>query len=141
MGAVVDFLEELHARFVRDFSEAAGWETPPTASDFHRLLGDGSMATQSAKFNELGARVARGYHEGRYSFWFCDWVVNLAYGEVMERVGSDAFEYPLLFDQVYQAFDDGEWDHHDKPADPISNYTNPQIETIVRQLAGLFEVE
>ncbi|MXO58594.1 hypothetical protein GRI89_03435 [Altererythrobacter salegens] len=135
MGNVADLLSALGCRYEQDFSEEAGWQNPPRQEDFESLMLNEPVAKWTSNFDELGAQLACGYHAGNYAFWFCDWIVNVAEGFIIDlRIAHDGFAHPELFQEVYQAFDDGEWDHGGKSNDPIVDYTNPAIAKIVNRL-------
>ncbi len=85
----------------------------------------------------MGTRLARRYHAREYTFLFSDAVINAAYGDLMARVASvGGFEYPQLFDEIYQAFDDGEWGHQGEwfTEQPVITYTDPAVAAIVARL-------
>ncbi|WP_375271306.1 hypothetical protein [Sphingomonas sp.] len=99
----------------------------------------GSCENEQRLYDEIGAELARGYHVRRYSFEFCDRVVNDLYGSmIIKQVNKPSRVWPELFWRVYLAFDAGE--HHSKPhADPVSEFTDPEIADIVRGLTGCVE--
>jgi hypothetical protein len=125
------FIGELFERYAADFSDSEGWRDPPDSGDFDRWLSGVVCNEVTARFDALGLELARRYHSGEYSFSFCDWVINAAYGELLGRSSPHAFSYPVLFDEIYQAFDDGEWDHHGKSDDPVRDFTKPAIAAIL----------
>ncbi len=123
-----DILAELERRLSEDgrsTSEAdirrwtAGW------SDSERQL-----------YDDIGAELARGYHGRRYSFEFCDWVVNDLYGTIIKRqLTEPPPPWPKLFWRVYEAFDAGEFHRTpDKSDNPIAEFTDPEIADIVSNL-------
>lgn len=125
------FINELFQRYRADFSEAEGWHDPPNSEDFNRWLSGLASYEVTARFDALGLELARRYSSGECSFSFCDWVVNKAYSDLTSRLPPGGLDYPVLFDEIYQAFDDGEWDHHGKSEDPVSEFTNPAIAAIL----------
>src|SRR6185312_2139001 len=99
------FVLELADRFGRDFSHEHGWQNAPCQADFDRWLSGATGNQITDRFNDLGTVLARRYHSGEYHFLLCDWVINRAESELMERVVSDrSFEYPQLFEEIYRAF-------------------------------------
>lgn len=88
-------------------------------------------------YNDIAAEIARGYREGRFTFEFCDYVVNALTGSYIVWVGNKRLEIPhpdLLF-RVYDAFDAGESANPALPPhDPVKRYTDPMIAEIVADL-------
>jgi hypothetical protein len=87
-------------------------------------------------YDDIAAELALGYHVGRYSFEFCDAVVNHLYALMLARQQEAQLQsWPQLFWRVFEAFDAGELADPSKPAhDPIKAYTDPEIADIVREL-------
>jgi hypothetical protein len=93
-------------------------------------------ATDTVLYDALAAELAKGYHHRRFSFGFCDTVVNALYGcMIAKQLDHPAPSWPKLFWRVYEAFDAGEWHRSpDKSDDPIAEFTDPEIAEVVRDL-------
>ena len=85
--------------------------------------------TVSDLFDQAGAYLAVRYQSGALSYELCDQAVNYLF----QLLIHERIQYKdTLFDRVYSAFDNGEYQHApDKSDDPESDYTRPQIEAIV----------
>ncbi|PCE33506.1 hypothetical protein BZL54_04585 [Burkholderia ubonensis subsp. mesacidophila] len=86
------------------------------------------------RFDALALALARGYHDGKLSFAFCDSIVNI----LVEKVYSDAVAqrdtWPPLFWDVFLAFDAGEFFRPgERHIDPAEKYTRPLIAAIVAE--------
>lgn len=115
-----------------------GWTTGgcmPSEEDFGRWAGS-SPETQSLLFDQIGAEIARGYHEGSLSFEFCDTLVNHLFGLLtFKQTNENPVPWPPLFWRVYEAFDAGEWALPSRPEfDPVSTFTDPDVAEIVDEL-------
>jgi|TARA_R100000049_G_C1877785_1_gene35219 hypothetical protein len=84
----------------------------------------------------LGAELARRYDSGAVSYEFGDSLANDLEGILISRHQQVADgEWPMLFWEVYEAFDAGEFRRpKDGGADPVVLYTNPAIADIVTKL-------
>lgn len=124
----VEVIFELQRRYALDWEGQA-----PVEEDLASWAG-GSLVT--TLYDSLAAELARGYLEGRYSFGFCDAVVNQLYALMISRQLQDSPPpWPKLFFRVYEAFDAGECHRRaDKSDDPIAELTDPGIVEIVRDL-------
>jgi hypothetical protein len=89
--------------------------------------------SRSVLCDQIAIYLAQGFHRSELTFEFCDAIVNDIFG-----VLTSADEgWPALFFRVYCAFDEGEYEHRDRPAeDPVEVYTRPYIAQIVADLAG-----
>jgi tRNA A37 threonylcarbamoyltransferase TsaD len=79
-------------------------------------------------FDAISRRIVEGYTSGELSFSFCDTVMNHVYS--FQRLVHDMVsDYSY---SVFQAFDEGEYQHPDDPADssPEDLYTKPMIAEI-----------
>lgn len=96
----------------------------------------GSADDEEKLYDSIAAELARGYHERRYSFDFCDRVVNDLYGQMITKhLNEPPPPWPKLFSRVYEAFDAGEFHRRpDKSDDPVAEFTDPEISNIVRDL-------
>lgn len=96
----------------------------------------GSLADEQKLYDEIGAELARGYHERRYSFDFCDRVVNDLYGPmIIKRCNEPSPPWPDIFSRVFEAFDAGEFHRRaDMSDDPVADFTDPLIAEIVHSL-------
>ncbi|WP_423141695.1 hypothetical protein ACOYW6_12835 [Parablastomonas sp. CN1-191] len=97
---------------------------------------NGVVEREEVLYDGLAALLARGYHERRYSFEFCDIVVNDLYGRMIEKqLQTPPPAWPKLFWRVFEAFDAGEFHRQpDKSDDPVAEFTDPEIAEIVRGL-------
>jgi hypothetical protein len=130
MVDAVQIIAELQRRYALDWEGQA-----PVEEDIAAWTGE-SVEEEVTLYNNLGAELARGYDEKRYSFAFCDTVVNQLYALMISKQHADPPPpWPKLFFRVYEAFDAGEMHRRaDKSDDPISELTNPEIAEIVREL-------
>jgi len=92
---------------------------------------EGSAEFEKQLYDDLAKMLATRYVARDYTFEFCDWVVNSLWGLMIAREAR-AFSDRLC--EVYQAFDDGEWNHFGKSQDPVADYTDPAIAEIVSKL-------
>ncbi|WP_120078103.1 hypothetical protein [Aurantiacibacter odishensis] len=115
---------------------ALDWESQaPTQEDIIAWSGR-TGEKQSALYDLIGAHLALGYHEGRFSFAFCDEVVNVLYGVMIaQQTQKSPPPWPQLFFRVYEAFDAGEYANPSSPPhDPVKTHTDPEIAEIVHEL-------
>ena len=83
-------------------------------------------------YNCLGERLAEGFQQGRYTFDFCDPVVNVLIGSLdVYHFGDES--WPKFLWEVYLAFDAGEYYRH-PDEDPVETYARPRIAELVAQL-------
>ncbi|AXF05930.1 hypothetical protein CUJ88_47000 (plasmid) [Paraburkholderia hospita] len=80
----------------------------------------------------LARHLAIGFHEGQFSFWFCDAIVNAVVGFVYDDCLADGDDLPALFSAVYLAFDAGKVDCHG--IELIEAFTRPMIAEIAEDL-------
>jgi len=121
---------EIQRRYAVDWEDQA-----PTEADLLAWSG-GSWLAQALLYDQIAAQLAVGYHEKRYSFEFCDEIVNHLYGIMIgQQAGDSPPPWPKLFIRVFEAFDAGEFaSPHLPPHDPVKTYTDPEIAEIVREL-------
>ncbi|MDB5667272.1 MAG: hypothetical protein JWL74_222, partial [Alphaproteobacteria bacterium] len=124
----IDIIFELQRRHAL----GDGWS--PCQADIARWT-QGRIEAETALYDSIAAELARGYCEGRYSFTFCDDVVNALYHSMISRQAAEQppAPWPKLFWRVFEAFDAGELASPSVP-DPIRTYTDPEIAEIVRDL-------
>ena len=97
---------------------------------------DGVIPAEWANFlNELALTLSRKFLRGDIDFELADSIINSIYADALS-LAHDDYSYPNLFDRIYQAFDDGEWDHHGKSEDPIAEYTVPDLRLIVEEFGS-----
>jgi hypothetical protein len=121
---VVEIVAELERQYVAN-------ELVPISDVIARWRGRSGEAELSL-YDAIAAELARGYHEKRYSFSFCDSVINRLFAVLVSREQSS---WPKLFKRVYDAFDAGEFHRRaDKTDDPIAEYTDLEIAALVRHL-------
>ncbi|MBH0112255.1 hypothetical protein I5E68_04710 [Novosphingobium sp. YJ-S2-02] len=125
MIACIAELEQRHLK---------GWE-PVSEADICRWT-NGAEGGVELLYDSIGAELARGYHERRYSFEFCDEVVNDLNALLIDmQFSAPPHPWPKLFLRVYEAFDAGEYHRKpDRSDDPVSEFTDPYITKIVRSL-------
>ncbi|WP_423141686.1 hypothetical protein ACOYW6_12785 [Parablastomonas sp. CN1-191] len=123
-----DILFELLGRYAKN-------ECNISEADISRWT-EGSVDAEEGVFDGIAALLARGYHERRYSFEFCDEVVNELYEPMISRQFlASSPPWPELYWSVFEAFDAGEFHRQpDKSDDPIAEFTVPAIADIVRGL-------
>jgi len=120
------FMEHLLSRYDKT---GHSWLLPE--HDFERwneIVG----STKQEAYDVLALRLAIGFHEGRFPFWFCDAIVNTVVGFVYDdfsRHGEDVWS--TFFYEVYLAFDAGEVGRVGE--DPVEKYTRPMIAEIVQK--------
>jgi hypothetical protein len=121
---------ELQRRYALDWGHQA-----PDQEDIAGWT-EGSVEAESTFYDSVAAELARGYYERRYSFDFCDAVVNQLYALMISKQHLDPPPpWPNLFWRVYEAFDAGECHRlADMSDDPIAELTDPEIAEIVRAL-------
>ena len=129
MISAKDAVADLHRRFEQ--SSRAG---SPSQDDVARWTG-GSIEAELDFYNDVAAELARGYAEKRYSFTFCDTVVNGCHGTLSARqMREPQPRWPMLFQRVYEAFDAGEYHRRaEKSDDPEAEHTAPMIAAIVSE--------
>jgi hypothetical protein len=112
---------------------AVDWDgQAPIQQDIDLWTG-GSEEAEPALYNRIAEELALGYSEKRYSFEFCDAVVNQLWGLLIDKQPLGTF--PELFRRVYDAFDAGEYYRTaDASDEPIISFTDPAIAEIVRSL-------
>jgi hypothetical protein len=125
----VEVIFQLQQRYVGE----TDW--PPSDADISRWT-NGCAHAETALYDGIGAELARGYHDRRYSFSFCDEVVNALFGLMLAKQNQEPPpSLPKLFWRVYEAFDAGEMANPSLPPyDPIRTNTDPEIAEIVRDL-------
>jgi len=126
-----DVLSDLRGMYGIYLVQAVDPPTPTarlTESDvtrWNKLTG----GTRQSLYGELALYLARGFHSSELTFRFCDAVANDLFGIMLSGAERD---WSDLFDEVYCAFDEGEYDHRERPdEDPIEVYTRPMIAQIV----------
>ncbi len=90
----------------------------------------------AAFLDRFAARIARAYHHGELPYAVCDSIVGDLWG-LLEGLRMDgvAHDWPVLFQQVYDAFEAGGWHRRpDGSDDPVGTYTDPAIAAIVAAL-------
>lgn len=91
-------------------------------------------STRHHAYDVLARYLAVGFHEGRFSFWFCDGLANSVMGFMYDDYATRGDEFwPSFFYKVYLAFDAGEVGN--PGVDPIETFTRPMIADIVHELA------
>jgi hypothetical protein len=130
MVLAVEVITELQRRYALDWVQQA-----PDQEDVAGWT-EGSVEAELTFYDGVAAELARGYFERRYSFDFCDAVVNQLYALMISKQHLDPSPpWPKLFWRVYEAFDAGEWHRlANKSDDPIAEFTDPEIAEIVREL-------
>lgn len=130
MIGAIDVIVDLQRRYAADWDGQA-----PIREDIIAWT-RGSEEAEAVLYDDLGAELARGYHAKRYSFDFCDAVVNQLSALLIEKqMLEPPPPWPKLFWRVYEAFDAGEFANPSKPTyDPIKTETDPAIAEIVREL-------
>lgn len=115
---------------------ASGWDCETPLKETVAAWTDGSVADEMSLYDSVGAELARRYFEKRYSFDFCDAVVNKLYVLVIaKQVRNPTPPWPKLFWRVFEAFDAGEFHRSaDKSDDPVANFTDPEVAEIIRDL-------
>ena len=130
MISAKDAVADLHRRFGQSSRTGS-----PNQDDVARWT-ERSVEAEIDFYNEVAAELARGYAEQRYSFTFCDTVVNGCFGTLVAgQMRRPQPPWPMLFQRVYEAFDAGEYHRRpDKSDDPEAEHTAPLIATIVKEL-------
>ena len=127
MTGAIEIIFELQSTYAREDGRGL------CQADIARWT-QGRIEAETALYDSIAAELARGYFEGRYSFTFCDDVVNALYHLMISRQAEEPPPpWPKLFWRVYEAFDAGELASPSAP-DPVKTYTDPEIAEIVRKL-------
>lgn len=122
-----EFIRTLHGRFAENPTD---WR--PSEEDVAAAR-QAAVAEGSSFYNDAGSELARGYVENRYSFDFCDTLVNSLF--LIWTTDQRKLPRPELFLRVYEAFDAGEYHRRaDKSDDPVAEHTDPAIKRIVGSL-------
>ncbi|WP_298333234.1 hypothetical protein [uncultured Erythrobacter sp.] len=93
-----------------------------------------------AVYDQLAMILARRYHNNEIDFETADWLANDFEGELNHLFAfvwpdSVAESWPMLWSEVYEAFDAGEHDHFGRSTDPIKEFTDPMIaEFLAKQI-------
>jgi hypothetical protein len=97
---------------------------------------EASGTTLTQFLDKIGGDLAKAYSDGELTYKFCDTIVNDLFALLVARAVTDSQEaWPMLFDEVYDAFDAGEYYHRaDRSDDPVVEFTNPAIAAIVAKL-------
>jgi hypothetical protein len=130
MLTVPESIFDLQRRYATDWRvQAPTWENIVCWAEDLGLAED-------TLYDDIAAELALGYHIGRYSFEFCDAVVNRLYTLMLASQQEAQLRlWPKLFWRVFEAFDAGELANPSSPAhDPVKAYTDPEIADIVREL-------
>jgi hypothetical protein len=80
-------------------------------------------------YNAAGIQIARKYKSGEISYTVADGMMNDLWGAAIEGIcTSEARHLPSPFDEIYYAFDAGEYYHtKDKSDDPVAEITDPLV--------------
>jgi hypothetical protein len=130
MISAKDAVVDLHRRFER--SSRAG----PLNHNYVAMWTEECGDAGHDFYNGVAAELARGYAEKRYSFTFCDVVVNGCFRALTARqMREPQPPWPMLFQRVYEALDAGEYHRRpDKSDDPEAEHTAPIIAAILNEL-------
>ena len=95
----------------------------------------------SAVFDQLALILARKYAAGDCDFETADRLANTLEGELIKLLTTiwpkgDIEVYPHNWSRVYEAFDAGEFDHFGRSADPVKEFTDPQIREFLAECGG-----
>ena len=116
--------------FYKDGVHYRDLERHLTEADVERWIA-ASGWSRSQLFDEIAMYLAFGFNGSELSFEFCDAVVNDLSAPVTNTGGTR----PMVFWQVYSAFDEGEYYHdNNQSVDPVDVYTRPMIARIVERL-------
>lgn len=129
MTSIDEIFELLASRFNdQDFARADPVEIDKWANELGLSLPD--------FLNSICIKIAQEYQAGERSFEFCDFLVNDLYAALINRAANDPnLRWPATFDEVYQAFDGGEFYRTaDQSDDPIKDFTDPLIATFLAKL-------
>jgi hypothetical protein len=114
-------------------SEGAPAQDDPIAVDFD-LIDDWAWRCGvpiGALRDEFAIRIAQGFRSGDLSFELCDEVVNDLFWICYHKRVLDV---PPAFDEVYGAFDAGEYYRTpDQSDDPVADHTVPMIEEFLKK--------
>lgn len=104
-----------------------------TEEDIERWAASTGLSKRDL-FNALGASLAVAYHSHKIEFEFCDRVVNELVRYVYSGFVSGPENWPILFDNIYLAFDSGEYYRvGEEGQDPSEIHTRPAIAWILDQ--------
>ncbi len=132
MLETAEVMGDIQRRYACDWKAQA-----PVQKDIARWT-EGVEAAETALYDSLAAELARGYSERRFSFDFCDVVVNQLYGVMISKqLRERPPQWPKVFWRVFEAFDAGEFYRSaDRSDNPVADFTDPEIAEIIRDLDG-----
>jgi hypothetical protein len=92
-----------------------------------------SGGTRTNLCEQIAIYLAKQFHAGEVTYAFCDAIVNDLFGVLITSPPADWSE---LFYRIYCAFDEGEYQHKDRPVDedPVEMYTRRYIAEILAYL-------
>jgi hypothetical protein len=111
---------------------AVDWGLPSLEDELAVLTSETGFS-QEEIYDEIALALAEGFNVDRWSYDFCDRVVNDLYGM---RISAGNIDFPDRFWEVFKAFDEGEYHHSgDNRAvvDPVEKYTRPLIGEFLRK--------
>jgi hypothetical protein len=119
---------EVKARHTQNAGHAKMWLN---ADDITRWANH-SVDVETELFNALGAELALAFHNGELTFDQCDDIANVIWHVLCIRLCTrftkvipDSY-WPMLFHNVYLAFDAGEFPlTKDRTDDPVADHTVP----------------
>jgi hypothetical protein len=83
-------------------------------------------------WNIMSLQIAREFHAGNLSYEDSDVAVNSIYIKMLPGELEDEFILPEPAYSIFNAFDQGEFDHGDG-SNPVETITKPQIEKILKE--------
>tara|TARA_R100001224_G_scaffold35352_1_gene19931 strand:+ start:2042 stop:2479 length:438 start_codon:yes stop_codon:yes gene_type:complete len=92
-----------------------------------------------AAFDAVAVLLARRYHAGELDYETADWIANAIDTDMLELMiqlqpGASTIDTPQAWQEVYDAFDAGEFDHFGRSEDPVGEFTNPEIEAFLARI-------
>ena len=89
-------------------------------------------------FDAAAVILARRYRRGEIDYETADWISNSIGIEMLDLMielqpNRSHIDTPQDWAEVYEAFDAGEHDHFGRSKDPVSDFTNPQIDAFLEK--------
>lgn len=83
-------------------------------------------------YNDVLIHVAREFLQDRLGFWDADAAANAVWALIVLDIcdHGEGYELPQPAYDIYEAFDDGEFDHGDGH-DPVERHTKPRLRRLL----------
>lgn len=93
-------------------------------------------------FDAAAVILARRYKLGEIDFEIADWIANAVDIEMLHLMielqpNQQYIDTPQDWAEVYEAFDAGEHNHFGRSKDPVTDFTNPEIDAFLERIETL----